>query len=230
MDPIKEAFSKIREDMEFLYSELGILRENLEFFSAEISILKQEISSLKEGGRQESFPTETPKNPSSSTQSSTHSLLFRPPEDQNSPPSTGNEGVPTDRQTDQQTDRQTQKPAKILEGKEESPIENAVKILDSLDGLKKEIRLKFKRLTDQEMLVFTILYQLDEETGPTDYKTLSSRLNLSESSIRDYIGRLIKKGIPIEKKRVNNKTILLSVSNGLKKIASLSTILQLKDL
>ena len=48
--------------------------------------------------------------------------------------------------------------------------------------------------------------------------------------LRDYIGRLIKKGIPLEKKKINNKIIHLSVSKNLKKIASLSTILQLRDI
>ena len=69
------------------------------------------------------------------------------------------------------------------------------------------IRLKFKRLTEQELLVFSKLYQLDEEMGHSDYKTLSQKLNLTESSIRDYIGRLIKKGIPVVKNKINNKNI-----------------------
>ncbi|HKZ33939.1 MAG TPA: HTH domain-containing protein, partial [Candidatus Nanoarchaeia archaeon] len=109
-------------------------------------------------------------------------------------------------------------------------IEDAASILDSLDGLKKEIRLKFKQLTDQETLVFSALYQLEEDSGPVDYKTLADKLGLTESSIRDYIGRLLKKGIPVEKKKINNKQIKLSISQSLKKIASLSTILQLRDI
>ena len=103
-------------------------------------------------------------------------------------------------------------------------------LLDSLDELKKEIRLKFKRLTDQEMVVFSAIYQMGEEKGFSDYKSLSKRLSLTESSIRDYIRRLIFKGIPIEKKKLNNKEIQLFVSESLKKIASLSTILKLIDL
>jgi DNA-binding MarR family transcriptional regulator len=105
---------------------------------------------------------------------------------------------------------------------------NAAQILNSLDNLKKEIRLKFKRLTEQEFLVFSTIYQLSEEKGNTDYKNLSEKLSLTESSIRDYIGRLIKKGIPVEKTKINNKTIHLSISPNLKKIASLPTILQLR--
>jgi len=39
-----------------------------------------------------------------------------------------------------------------------------------------------------------------------------------------------KKGISVEKKKLNNKNIQLIISNNLKKIASLPTILQLRDL
>jgi uncharacterized phage infection (PIP) family protein YhgE len=120
---------------------------------------------------------------------------------------------------------------KEIPKKEEKPsINDAVELLDSLDSIKKELRLKFKRLTEQELLVFSKLYQLDEEIGHTDYKTLAKELELSESSIRDYISRLITKGIPVDKNKINNKSISLTISPNLKKIATLSTILQLRDL
>ena len=95
---------------------------------------------------------------------------------------------------------------------------------------KKNIRIQFKRLTGQEILVFSKIYELDEEFGYTDYKTLSQHLSLSESSIRDYVSRLVKKDIPVEKVKVNNKTVLLKISDNLKKLASLQTILQLRDI
>ena len=53
---------------------------------------------------------------------------------------------------------------------------------------------------------------------------------MTESSIRDYIARLINKGIPVEKTKINNKTIQLKVADSLKKAASLATILKLRDL
>ena len=109
--------------------------------------------------------------------------------------------------------------------------EKASNILNSLDNIKKEIRLKFKRLTQQEMLVFSTLYTLEDQNTPEiDYKLLANHLNLSESSIRDYIIKLTKKGIPIQKTRQNNKKIILSISENLKKTATLSTIIHLRDL
>src|SRR3989344_4602103 len=95
-------------------------------------------------------------------------------------------------------------------------------------SLKKEIRLKFKSLTEQEMAVFSEIYRLDDEFGFSDYKVISKNLNLTESSIRDYVGKLIKKGISVEKRKVNNKQIHLNISQNLKKIASLQTIISLR--
>jgi DNA-binding MarR family transcriptional regulator len=118
-------------------------------------------------------------------------------------------------------------------GKPDAPLEsinNAAEILDKLDSIKKELRLKFKRLTNQEMLVFSTIYQLNEENREVTYNSLAERLGLSQSSIRDYVQRIIIKGIPIEKEKELNKKIILKVSNNITKIASLSTIMGLREL
>ncbi len=240
----REAFGKIKEDMNSLNTEVKILKQELTKVVEILSkiIEKKEKNIQKHPNKQQKQPvwtsTQGGQKQTLSTHSSTHQHPFKPLRTQNLGISTRNEGVSTDRQTDRQTNRHTP----ISSGKHnfntetgisEQPqdsIDNAVKILDSLDGIKKEIRIKFKKLTDQELLVFSTLYQLDEEDGYSDYKTLAKKLNLTESSIRDYIGRLIKKGIPVEKKRISNKYVRLKVSDNLKKIASLPTILQLRDL
>ena len=159
--------------------------------------------------------------------------------------STGNQGVQTDRQTIRQTDKNMEN---YTENKEitnkndintvnpnlntiDSNIKEASEILNSLDNIKKEIRLKFKHLTPQEMAVFTTIYQLEEQNlEEIDYKIISDKLKLSQSSIRDYVQRMSNKGIPIHKNKVNNKKITLSISPELKKIASLPTIIQLREL
>jgi len=147
--------------------------------------------------------------------------------------STGNRGVPTDRQTNRQTNRHIIQHITAQEI-EKKPIENhldkAKEILDSLDALKKDVRIKFKRLTEKEMQVFSLLYSLEQQGEIVDYPLLSSKLNLSESSIRDYIGKIQKKGIPIIKEKINNKKILLHISPDLKKIASLDTIIKLREI
>ena len=225
MDSIKEAFSKVREDTDSLKSAFEILGEELIKIKEEMNNLQENFQKILK--KHEIFiPTHYPNIPTNQQitttypiQSPTDKLLFTPLKAQNMHISIGNGGVPTDRQTDRQTDQHM----------ENMPI-NQQNPLNSLDGFKKEIRLKFKRLTEQEMLIFSTIYQFDEESGFSDYRLLAEKLNLTESSIRDYVGKLIKKGIPIEKTKVNNKSVQLNVSKNLKNIISLSTILALREI
>ena len=112
--------------------------------------------------------------------------------------STGNRGVsnkPTNQQTNQQTDKQT-----------------INRQSQAIKGFNEDLEAHFKGLTRQEFLVFLSLYQLEEEIGQVKFQDLAIMLKLSGSSIRGYISNLINKGSPIERKRVNNKMIYLSVS------------------
>jgi len=210
MDEIKEAFLRVKKDMISIKKEL----ENL----------KKELNSLKLASTQNTEKTAI------STDTSTLRQEIEGLKPQNLGISIGNEGVPTDRQTDRQTDQHIVIPPKIPIKPEKPTFEQASEILETLDNIKKEIRLKFKRLTPQEMLIFSTLYQLEQTQKEVNYKDISLKLNLSESSIRDYVSRLINKGIPVEKIRKNNKQIILKISEDLRKIASLQTIIQLRDL
>ncbi len=236
MDKIKEAFQKVRGDITNLYKEVNSLKSELRETREELlkicDILKH-ISKTIEPEPKEDNSTDRRINLTYESDIPAHKEFLEALNSQNKPFSTGNEGVPADRQTDRQTDTSSINNIKITTPYnkiDQNSIDEAAKMLDSLDNIKKELRITFKRLTDQEVLVFSAIYQIDEEKGYTDYKTLAEKLNLTESSIRDYIGRLIKKGIPLEKKKINNKIIQISVSNNLKRIASLSTILQLRDM
>jgi len=216
MEQLKEAFFKVKQDIDFLKKEILILNEEL--IETRKSLI--EVCEILKN----SIPAHNPLIPAHSSTIPTDNSPEKALNNQNLGISTGNGGVPTDKQTDKQTDK------KEPEGSHNNSISNALYLLESLDTLKKELRLKFKRLTEQEVLVFSVLYQSSDEKGYTDYRTLSEKLNLTESSIRDYIGRLIKKGIPIEKVKINNKAIQLSISPNLKKIASLDTILHLRSI
>ena len=81
------------------------------------------------------------------------------------------------------------------------------------------------------MTVFSSIYQSEEQDRDnTTYKQIANNLKLSESSIRDYVLKIIDKGIPIKKQKIDNKKVLLTISPELKKIATLSTIIQLRGL
>ena len=211
MDLIKKAFSRIKEDILLLKNE--------------IYDLKNEINEIQ------TTQTHIYSKIDQQTDTQTHNQTYRPNSILNTPSSTGNRGVPTNRQTDQQTDQQIDT---SLHNSKKDPISEFAKaneILNSLDDLKRDIRLKFKSLTPQEMLVFSTLYSLEEQkTEKITYRTLAEQLQLSESSIRDYINKLAKKGVPIKKIRQNNKTILLKISQDLKNVATLDTICKLREL
>ncbi|MFH1307225.1 MAG: hypothetical protein ABIH72_00035 [archaeon] len=244
-DKLKEAFKKIKEDIFNLGSEITEIKQEISKLNSENHLLADILSELVAKIK---TPTHSSPIPTTPTHIPTHQQSLEALESQNKGISTGNEGVPTDRQTNQQTDKYseipqispqfTPQPSTNISPLEEPKIQvksrdhldKAAEILSSLDGLKKEIRLKIKRLTPQEMATFSLLYQLDEQIIEVDYTLLSKHLSLSESSIRDYIGKIQRKGIPIIKEKLNNKRIILHISPDLKKIVSLSTILQLREL
>jgi len=239
MNSIKESFRKVRKDMNFIYEEIFTLKQL--FYKNNEDLIKIQTF-LEENNKKivnfeekikSFFKTQNLQKEAFILDNSTHNTPSNGLKGLNLPFSIGNEGVSTDRQTDRQTDNDP----KISSGKfekiekiEENSIKNAVEMLDSLDNIKKQIRLRFKKLTPQEFSVFTTIYQCAEEKGYCDYFSLSKKLGLSESSIRDYVGRIIKKGVPLDKKKINNKNISLSIPDDLRRVASLPTILQLREL
>jgi biotin operon repressor len=271
MDPIKEAFQKIKEEIFLLKNQLSEISLKLSEQSVEISEMKTKINdqsaeidslnlqlitqeslcfqSESINAQNANSPADMPiparlatQQTNQQTNQQTQNNAFKTLKGENLDFSIGNRGVPTNRQTNQQTnqpiDQQSPnlpKEAHISQNKDINTanledFKKASEMLSSLDSIKKEIRLKFKRLTTQEMVVFSTIYSLQETISDITYRTIALHLNLSESSIRDYINKLIKKGIPINKNKQNNKTITLNISQDLKKIASLATILQLRDM
>ncbi len=215
MDPIKEAFLKIKKDIFYLKDEISQLKIQIK------NTQTTPTHNLPQTYQQTDKQTNTQTTP-------THNRTVEPLYTPNYDSSTGNKGVPTDKQTNRQTDQQSNNYTQTISN---SDFKQANNMLTSLDNIKKGIRLKFKRLTPQEMLVFSTLYSLEEQnTNKITYRTLALQIKLSESSIRDYINKLINKGIPIEKIKQNNKLIILKISPDLKNIATLATICQLREL
>ena len=257
-DPIKEAFAKAKQDIfslaaqtESLKREIHSLKEFVKTLINNQTIRQTHTSTHSSTGN----PTEHKEKPAQNPQTQTiqhinpteSSIPAHNPtqnqapyglKSQNSNFSTGNDGVPADRQTDQQTDNSTGNTGVKVRLNQNTTdnatnINNLTKvteIVNSLDSLKKELRSKIKKLTKQEMLVFTTIYQLEEQALSVDYFNISEKLKLTESSIRDYVQRIIKKGFPLVKTKENNKKVLLSISQDLRKIASLSTIIQLREI
>ena len=225
MDPLKEAFQRVREDIRYLYRE--------------IESIKQLLTELKtqQTNQQTIRPTNQHINPTNQHTIPTHKLSPNGLKHENYIVSTRNEGVPTNQQTNQPTDQHPviSTPTQVessLKYKEQriSNIQKVSEILSTLDDIKKEVRLKFKRLTEQEMLVFSTIYSFEEQGFVVDYSLLAQKLNLTEISIRDYIHKILKKEIPLIKSKEANKKIVLSIPQELKRIASLQTIFQLRNI
>jgi hypothetical protein len=217
MDPIKDAFSKVKQDMDLLKVEIDTLKQTIEELTRTIQQIPQDqqtnisitpTHNLIELSKQSLYGLESPK----------------------SEVSIGNEGVPTNQQTNKPTNQRIGNEGVPSKVQHINQLERAHEILTSLDELKKEVRIKFKRLTEQEMLIFTIIYSSQEQGFIVDYPLIASKTGLSEISIRDYVRKIILKGIPLEKLKINNKKIALQVSAQLKQIASIDTLQTLRKI
>lgn len=220
---IAESFRRAKQDILNLQSQ--------------INIIKQEIQEINRTLQSQINQTKPQEIQTLQTQNQTIRQTEEPFSTGNKGVSTGNEGVQTDRQTIRQTDNTLQEvrlnnliSPQIPKNKTIDRLEEISKALNSLDDLKRELRSLIKKLTPQEMLIFSTIYQLEETQGSASYPSLSKSTGLSESSIRDHVKNLIKKGIPVDKTKHQNKKITLSISQNLKKIASLDTILHLRTL
>jgi len=243
-EKIKEAFANVKQDILKLTQANQLIRDSLVQTINHLSNLNSSIQSSlnKINLDQNKLSTQLDEIKTSSTDISTLRQEIKGLRSQILGISIGNKGVSTDRQTDTSTDTSTEESSfkKVLLKKEdssiskkiiqESPIKQASELLENLDNLKKEVRLKIKRLTHQEMRVFTLLYQLDNQGENVDYSLLANQLNLTQSSIRDYIQRMIIKGIPVDKEKIDNKKIILHISEDLRKIASLETVMKLREI
>lgn len=243
---VKDAFRKVKKDIFSLGNEIGELREELTDLKLELRNISDYINKFKAKIVKKeitTYPTHNathPKKNATHKEIATHNSYLEALRRSNLKSSTGNQGVPTDRQTNRQIDIRHKNKGKkeVIEDHKEkkeksaeiSGLDRAKDILNSLDTLKKDLRLKIKKLTDQEMRVFSLIYQLDQEGELVDYALLSQKMGLSQGTIRDYIYKIINKGIPIKKERINNKKVILHISEDIKKMASLDTIIKLREI
>ena len=256
-DKIKKAFVKAKQDIFNLSAQLELIKREIRELKIIIQQTsrqtvsptqyhignsanhpKEKLENQAENQEKTAFQQIKPTKSKDPTDIPVYNLPLKALKTLNLNTSIGNNRVPTDRQTDRQTDNSTGDNG-IKVRLNNNPIyftadlnnlTDVSTVINSLDNLKKELRQKFKKLTKQEMLIFSTIYQLEDEGFSVNYSLISKKLNLTESSIRDYVQRLFKKGIPLQKTKENNKKIILSIPQELKKIASLDTILQLRDL
>jgi len=204
-EKIKEAFFKIKKDIAYLHYEITKLKQEIQQVESCLSRLLEQFKLFSRFSTSSAHLRQMIQGP-------THKMQNQALFPKNFHSSTGNEGVPTDSQ--QTVNRCTTELKRTF-------------IPELVANLKKDLQEKFKKLTKQEFFIFSLLYTLEEEKKEVTYKDIAERANLAESSVRDYISRLERKGIPIIKERLNNKIILLKISPELKSIASLEALSKL---
>lgn len=75
------------------------------------------------------------------------------------------------------------------------------------------------------------IYSLEEQhASPTTYAELAQFLDLSSSSIRDYVSELIRKGTPIKKEKSRNGIAYLSVLKEFRDLNLISKLLAFRNL
>ena len=218
MDQLKEAFLRIKQDIIALQEQITNLTQQLEEIKRTLNLNNPTNNSTNQTIQQ--------INPAFQ-HAPTDNLPLKSLKPQYLTISTGNGGVPTNRQADRQANQQTDKNIDFYTFHSEETYENSKnqlktdqinhiqrvsEVLESLDSIRKEIRSNFKHLTSQEMAVFSAIYTFEEQGFVVDYSLISQKLGLSESSIRDYVHKIIKKGIPLLKSKENNKKVALSIS------------------
>jgi hypothetical protein len=78
---------------------------------------------------------------------------------------------------------------------------------------------RFKDITNQEFMVFLTIYQLEEDLGRgVTYEELSSKLKLSTGCIRSYTSSIIRKQLPLEKRKINNRMVVLTIPQNFREL------------
>ena len=157
------------------------------FFKAkeDISELKNQIKELKEIILRQNEQINSLNY--KSIQNAADSLKKAFIDDQIREASSGNEGVVTNKQTN-----------KHVTHTQQTPDIN-------------ELKEKFRVIGRQKLLLYLTIYKMEDEKIPVTHASIAKSLNLSEDSIRVYIFRMIQKGIPFDRIRVNNKLIVFKI-------------------
>ncbi len=218
-EAVKDSFKKIKSEMRYLASEISYIKNQIQ----DIYDLLTHIDLINTPNLSNTPSSTSTTNIQQTSENPAEDTYYNDDLSPISTSSTGNEGVPADSQ--QTVSRQI-----IEEFRQKEPqreVSDSSKIAVLIDSLKNDLKQKFKSLTKQEFLIFSLIYTLTEENGEANYKDLSLRSKLTESSIRDYISRLGHKGIPLIKEKKNNKLVVIKVPKELRDIAALDSLVKL---
>lgn len=223
-DAIRESFRKFKEHMLLLEKEIRFNREfiitlnsTLESINKRLSILEDKLKTKEENTEKEFL--EQTKKPKLVEFIEEQPIITEEGDILNSGMVTPQErkGYLATRQRHVDTT-----PARFRH----SGIQNI-----DLEELKADLNKVFLSLTNREFKVFSAIYTLEEQNkGPATYHDLAQFLDLSSSSIRDYISELIRKRTPILKEKTRNGIVYVSISKEFRSLNLMSKLLALRSL
>ena len=242
-DRIKSSFDKVREDIKLLQDELFILKRELDALRIEIKTNFMNRNSIGNEGvpadQQTDKPSvNTPLFPVDVEPSADSNRYLETPADipthlqhipekvqqiPNKIPQITPEMV--QKILREQQEQETKRSVFSFKG-ERDPLADLTEVMN---GLKSDLKRKFKALTKQEFYIFSVLYTIEKSQESVTYGDIASKTGLTSSSIRDYIQRIIRKGIPIAKEKLNNKVIVLKVPQELRNLATLDNLMRIRE-
>jgi len=214
-EKIRASFEKVKKDMDFLTEQIIMLKSELEEIKRIKTNFRQESSIGNEGvptDRQTDTPT---SNRFSSLVDERFSPVFQTPTD-----------TPTHTPTDV---RQSDTKIRQSDTYSDTPKYAEKSITEIVNSLKNDLKTRFKSLTNQEFHIFSVLFTVDKTQKTASYRDLADKTGLSESSIREHIQKIIKKGIPITKEKLNNKIIVLKIPEEIRNLATLDNLLRIRN-
>ena len=196
-EKIKKSFSKVKEETDFLKTQINELKSLInEVLKKHENQKKREETVLKNL----QVPKEEVSTGNQGVYADIHSFIH-----------SFNRHSTDNYSTNMQTNKQEKDQSKPYLLKFSKEIIKTTPLLWSLSNIK-EIDNLFSTLTKQEFLTFMLVFQGEEDLQRgISYLELSQRMLISEGCVRTYISQMIKKGIPIQKIRLNNKLTLLLI-------------------
>lgn len=212
---LKKAFGKVKEDISSLNQRLENIENSIKF------LINQNSS------RNNDNPSDSIPKPINNAQNPQNKVL-----------SSGNEGVQSinhstiNQSITNQSHNLSAYSRQIKENYDDKNEINENRVLKrlstdqslinqslSIQSLKKDLESRFSSLTNQEFMVFLTIYQLEEDSGrPVTYTDLANKLSLTSGCIRGYVSAIIRKGLPLNKLKINNRTLTLSIKPDFKEL------------
>ena len=133
--------------------------------------------------------------------------------------STGNDGVINNHQQS------------TINNHQQSTINNQHLNISSTDlkELEKGFSQLFKNLTDREFSVFMAIFELEKQLNEANYTQIANRLNLTETTVRGTVNRLLSKNLPVRKERLFNGKTSLSLKKDFHDLNLLQKLIRLRQ-